>query len=150
MTLDHVQRVIFLRTELAFRTRHRPQEVFLTLVVAGRVVGGRWDLLEHLFAGSGLVEDRPVAVVLEEVATIENGQGDRLRGCDSSIENFELVIVNIMTCNFLTFYKKSVNFQTKLPFWDDFDHFWSYQYFLGRQDHMHKVRHAQIQHNMPR
>ena len=41
MTLDHVQRVIFLRTELAFWTRHRPQEVFLALVIAGRVVGGR-------------------------------------------------------------------------------------------------------------
>lgn len=77
--LDDVTWIVLLRTELTFRTGDCPQEVLLALVKAVGVVGGGRDLAKHFFAGAGLVEHRPVAVVLEEVAAIEDRKGDSLR-----------------------------------------------------------------------
>ena len=77
--LDDVTGIVLLRAELTFRTGDCPQEVLLALVKAVRVVGGGRDLAEHFFASSGLVEHRPVAVVLEEVTAIKNRKCDRLR-----------------------------------------------------------------------
>ena len=70
--------VVLLGAHLALVTRHGSEKVFLAVVVADRIVGDLGHFVKHLGTGRVLVEDGPVAVVLEEIAPVQHGQHDLL------------------------------------------------------------------------